>query len=100
MLAPHHGKDAELRKVRLAPKNFLNLLEFFRRKAVLFDQFGGNNWIGVRCFARHWRLMLANSRRPLKSPKSAVLRIAAEPSGRKDYAQGASARALNHDLLK
>src|SRR6476646_4072618 len=88
MLAPHHGKDAELRKVRLAPKNFLNLLEFFRRKAVLFDQFGCNNWIGVRCFARHWRFMLANSRRPLKSLKSAVLRVAAEPSGRRDYAQG------------
>jgi hypothetical protein len=40
MLAPHHGKDAELGEVRLAPEDFLILLEFFRRKAVLFDQFG------------------------------------------------------------
>jgi hypothetical protein len=53
MLAPHHGKDAELGEVRFVPEDFLNLLEFLRRKAVLFDQFGCNNWIGVRCFARH-----------------------------------------------
>ena len=39
MLAPHHGKDAELGKVRLALEDFLNPLEFFGRKAVLFDQF-------------------------------------------------------------
>src|SRR6266436_318850 len=69
MFAPHHGKNTELREVRLAPEDFLDPLEFFRRKAVLFDQFECNNWIGVRSFARHWRSMLLNSRRPLKSPK-------------------------------
>ena len=53
MLTPHHGKNAELSEVRFASENFLNLLEFFRRKAVLFDQLGCNRWIGVWCFARH-----------------------------------------------
>jgi hypothetical protein len=61
MLAPHHGKDAEFGEVRFAPEDFLDPLEFFRRKAVLFDQFGCNNCIGVRFFARHWRSMLLNS---------------------------------------
>jgi hypothetical protein len=51
---------------------------------VLFDQFGCNNWIGVRCFARHWCSMLANSRRPLKSLKLKMRRIIAAPSGRRD----------------
>src|SRR6266550_149627 len=75
MFAPHHGKNTELREVRLAPEDFLDPLEFFRRKAVLFDQFGCNSWIGMRSFPRHWRSMLLNSRRPLKSPKSEILRI-------------------------
>ena len=75
MLAPHYRENAELGEVRLAPEDFLNPLEFFRRKAVLFDQFGCNNWIGMPCFARHWRSMLLNSRRPLKSPKSRISRI-------------------------
>jgi hypothetical protein len=50
-------------------RDFFYPLEFFSRKAVLFDQFGRNNWIGVPRFARHWRPMLPNSRRPLKSRK-------------------------------
>src|SRR6476619_5068903 len=69
MVAPHHGKDAELGEVRLAPEDFLNLLEFFQCKAVLFNQVGCNNWIALRCFADHRRPTLANSRRPLKSMK-------------------------------
>jgi len=70
MLAPHYGKDAELGEVRLAPEDFLDPLEFFRRKAVLLDQFGCDNWLGLRCVARHYRPMLPNSRRLLKSLKS------------------------------
>src|SRR4051794_9622115 len=69
MLAPHHGKDAEFGEVRLAPEDFLNLLELFPHKAVLFHQFGCNNWIARRCFANHRRPTLPNSRRPLKSMK-------------------------------
>ena len=61
MLAPHHREDPELGEVRLASENFLNPLEFVRSKAVLFDQFRSNSGIGLRCFARHRRLTLANS---------------------------------------
>jgi hypothetical protein len=41
---------------------------------VLFNQFRCNDQIGVRCFARHWRFMLANSRHSLKSLISQILR--------------------------
>ena len=92
MLAPHHGKDAELGEVRLAPEDFLNLLEFFRRKAVLFDQFGCNNWIGVRCFARHWRPMLPNSRTPTQIAEiSNYSESPQNQAGEEINAQGASA---------
>ena len=53
MLAPHYGKDAELGEIRFAPQDFLNLVKFFRGKAVLFDNFGRDNWIGMARRLRH-----------------------------------------------
>ena len=53
MLALHHREYTELGEVRLASEDFLDPLEFFRRKAVLFHQVGCNKRIGVERFARH-----------------------------------------------
>jgi hypothetical protein len=99
MLAPHHGKNTKFGEVRLTPEDFLDPLEFFGRKTVLFDPVWCNSWIGVRCFARHLRPMLQNSRRPLKSLKSQIVpNRRGYEAGEKINAEGASARALSHEL--
>jgi hypothetical protein len=91
MLAPHHGKNAELGEVRVASKDFFYPLKFFGRKAMLFDQLSCNYWIGMRYFALHSRSILLNSRRPLKSLKSQYFESPQSQAAEEINAQEASA---------
>ena len=46
MLAPHHGKDAELGVARRATEDFHGVGVFFRREVVLGNQLWGNGGFG------------------------------------------------------
>jgi hypothetical protein len=46
MLAPHHGKDAELGVARRAAEDFHGVGVFFRREVVLGNQLWGDGGFG------------------------------------------------------
>jgi len=48
MLAPHHGKDAELGVARRAAEDFHGVGVFFRREVVLGNQLWGDGGFGHR----------------------------------------------------
>src|SRR5579859_6607450 len=51
MLAPHHAENSQLRERRLAAQRSLDPFIFFRRDAVVFDDFRGNG--GSVCRGGH-----------------------------------------------